>query len=111
MGNAPGGTVAPAGSLISAVGMIGVAVVLAASLRKRRSPMAGWVVLAWSGCAWWGVWAILEASGGVLGASNGGLVPAWFDEPAVLVVTLGAVGSFIWALSPDRWFSTTSVFW
>jgi hypothetical protein len=98
MGNAPGGTVALAGSLISAVGMIGVAVVLAASLHHRRSPMAGWVVLAWSGCAWWGVWAILEASGGVLGASNGGLVPAWFDEPAVLVVTLGAVGSFIWAI-------------
>lgn len=98
MGNAPGGTVALAGSLISAVGMIGVAVVLAASLHHRRSPMAGWVVLAWSGCAWWGVWAILEASGGVLGASNGGLVPAWFDEPAVLVVTLGAIGSFIWAI-------------
>ena len=98
VGTAPGGTVALAGSLLSAAGMIGVAVVLAASLHHRRSPMAGWVVLAWSGCAWWGVWAILEASGGVLGASNGGLVPAWFDEPAVLVVTLGAIGSFIWAI-------------
>jgi hypothetical protein len=98
VGTAPGGTVALAGSLLSAAGMIGVAVVLAASLRKRHSPMAGWVVLAWSGCAWWGVWAILEAWGGVLGASNAGLVPAWFDEPAVLVVTLGGIGSFIWAI-------------
>jgi hypothetical protein len=98
VGTAPGGTVALAGSLLSAAGIIGVAVVLAASLRKRHSPMAGWVVLAWSGCAWWGVWAILEAWGGVLGASNAGLVPAWFDEPAVLVVTLGGIGSFIWAI-------------
>jgi hypothetical protein len=98
MGNAPGGTFALAGSLLSAAGMIGVAVVLAASLRQRRSPMAGWVVLAWSGCAWWGVSSILEAWGGVLGVSSGGLVPAWFDEPAVLIVTLGAIGSFIWAI-------------
>jgi len=98
MGNVPGGPVALAGSLISAAGMIGVAVVLAASLLRRRSPMAGWVILAWSGCAWWGVWAILEAWGGVLGVSSGGLVPVWFDEPAVLVVTLGGIGSFIWAI-------------
>jgi len=98
VGNAPGGAVALAGSLLSAAGMIGVAVVLAATLGQRRSPLAGWVVLAWSGCAWWGVWAILEVSGGVLGASQGGLIPAWFDEPAVLVVTLGAIGSFIWAI-------------
>jgi hypothetical protein len=98
MGNAPGGIVALAGSLLSAAGIIGVAGVLAATLRQRRSPMAGWVIVAWSGCAWWGVWAVLEVSGGVLGASHGGLVPAWFDEPAVLVVTLGAIGSFIWAV-------------
>jgi len=98
MGNAPGGTVALAGSLLSAAGIIGVAGVLAATLRKRRSPMAGWVIFAWSGCAWWGVWAILEVSDGVMGASHGGLVPEWFDEPAVLVVTLGAIGSFIWAV-------------
>jgi len=98
MGNVPGGPVALAGSLISAAGMIGVAVVLAASLLRRRSPMAGWVILAWSGCAWWGVWAILEAWGGVLGVSSGGLVPVWFDEPAVLVVMLGGIGSFIWAI-------------
>lgn len=98
IGTASGGTVALTGSLLSAAGMIGLAVVMAATLLRRRSPMAGWVVLAWSGCAWWGVWSILEAWGGVLGASNGGLVPAWFGEPAVLVVTLGAIGSFIWAI-------------
>lgn len=98
VGNAPGGTVALAGSLASALGMIGVAAVLAATLLQRRSPMAGWVLLAWSGCGWWAVSAVLDAWSGVLGASDGGLVPAWFDEPAVLVVTLGAIGSFIWAI-------------
>lgn len=98
IGTASGGTVALTGSLLSAAGMVGFAVVMAATLLRRRSPVAGWVVLAWSGCAWWGVWSILEAWGGVLGASNGGLVPAWFDEPAVLVITLGAIGSFIWAI-------------
>jgi hypothetical protein len=98
IGNAPGGTLALVGSLLSAVGILWVAVLLAVTLRKRRSPMAGWVVFAWSGCAWWGVWAVLEASGGVLGASRGGLVPAWLDEPAVLIITLGAIGSFIWAI-------------
>jgi hypothetical protein len=97
-GNASGGTVALAGSLASAVGMFGVAAVLAATLLQRRSPPAGWVLLAWSGCGWWAVSAILDAWGGVLGASDGGVVPAWFDEPAVLVVTLGAIGSFIWAI-------------
>jgi hypothetical protein len=34
----------------------------------------------------------------VLGAGAGGLVPGWLDEPSVWVVTLGSIGSFIWAI-------------
>ena len=98
MGSHLGGTIALTGTLASAIGILGVAVVLAGSLRGRRGPMAGWVVFAWSGCAWWGVWALLEAWGGILAAHEDGLVPAWFDQPAVLIVTLGSIGSFIWAI-------------
>lgn len=98
LGSPLDGAVVLAASLLSAAGILGVAVVLVASLRGRRSPAAGWTVLAWAGCAWWGIWAVLQAWGGVISAGHGGLVPSWFDQPAVLIVMLGSIGSFIWAI-------------
>lgn len=82
----------------ASAGSLGVAVVLAAVLRRSRAPRAGWLLFAWAGCAWWIVWSGLGLWAGVLAARNDGLVPAWLDDPSVLVVMLGSIGAFIWAI-------------
>jgi hypothetical protein len=82
----------------ASAGCLAVAAVLASVLGRSRAPRAGWLLFAWAGCAWWIVWSGLGLWGGLLAARNGGLVPAWFDEPSVLVVMLGSIGAFIWAI-------------
>ena len=98
VGGSAGGAIVLVASLSAAIGSLGLSVVLASVLLRARSPRAGWLLFAWAGCAWWTVWAVLDVWAGVLGAGAGGLVPGWLDEPSVWVVTLGSIGSFIWAI-------------
>jgi hypothetical protein len=88
---------APAGEVLAAAGIGGVAVRQIAVLRSNRNPGSPWALLAWIGAGWWGVWAILSLVGATASTSSG-LVPNALDNATVWAVTLGAVGNFIWAI-------------
>ncbi|MGI8608200.1 MAG: hypothetical protein ACR2MY_03060 [Candidatus Dormibacteria bacterium] len=93
----PLGWMVAVGGGTAAVGMMGVASSLVATLRNNRHGLAPWSLLAWFGSAWWVMWAGLSVVTGWVAASKG-IAPEALDRSATWVVILGAIGNFIWAV-------------
>ncbi len=93
----PARGLAPAGEVLAAAGIGGVAVRQIVVMRSNRNPGAPWALLAWIGAGWWGIWAMLTLVGAAVSAGSG-VVPDVLDRATVWTVTLGAIGNFIWAV-------------
>lgn len=92
---AKGGAVAI--GVVSALGQLGFATVIATTLIRGRKPHDPWRYFAWAGTVWWLVWAVLSL---VFIADEP--VPGWLNaadnDAFAWVVMLGAIANFIWSV-------------